>query len=622
MSKRKIITIFLLSILSIIILIGTIYFVTRPRRPKDPKAVNIPLININAIDKNGQTALHHAIEKKNIEALNVILKRKANVDIADKSGNTPLHLAVKTQNYVAIDAILKKKANVNLANKSGNTPLHLAVEMGSLNNVRKLLIYGADMHIKNNDGYAPYQIIFKNPNILNIADIMNEFRYSKDGPDEMLLSDSDGITLPMIYLKTNKYFAANQFLLRRKKSEYKDLINKQDKNGKTILHYFADSAFTQDIRFQSSKVHLLEQMLEMGADPTIADRDGKTAIHYLAQNKSHSISSSLYELMIFYGASLNVQDNSGNLPLHYSMFSGNESIINFLIYMTKDVNTANNEGRTPLHELCRSNINEELKIRIAEELISKGANINAKDKNGNSPLHFMDAEDYHLFEQLYRSGVSIDARNQANEFPAVSIISGITSGITFFYVRWVTYREGAKLYKEVRADPEVIGVVPYGTKLDVITLVSNKPDVDNAKQKTDWFFVSWNGMKGWVTKKTGHFPAFNTLDLEKSIIESEQFKEIRTHIWAEVPGFGYYNYIKFLDNGEFHVKSGGRKEHGKWLYENNKLTAYSQPEKETCSDDNQECQKKRDWEFLHVYGSQMHVFVNGSLQYFFKDKEK
>jgi len=52
------------------------------------------VINVNAQDRDGKTALHYAVEEKQIAFLNILLyEQKADPSIQDYEGNTPLSLA-------------------------------------------------------------------------------------------------------------------------------------------------------------------------------------------------------------------------------------------------------------------------------------------------------------------------------------------------------------------------------------------------------------------------------------------------------------------------------------------------------------------------------------------------
>ena len=69
--------------------------------------------------------------------------------------------------------------------------------------------------------------------------------------------------------------------------------------------------------------------------------------------------------------------------LHQAVIAGNIQSVTNLLNNGADINAKNGLGWTPLHAAIRSNHKD-----IVELLISKGADVNAKDNNGQTPLHF------------------------------------------------------------------------------------------------------------------------------------------------------------------------------------------------------------------------------------------
>lgn len=90
---------------------------------------------INASDKNGVTALHHAVRFRSPTAVEALIEHGANVNQAcRKSGSTPLHRAVTTtgapgtagKRQEAIEIIrllLAAGANPSITNKSERKPI-------------------------------------------------------------------------------------------------------------------------------------------------------------------------------------------------------------------------------------------------------------------------------------------------------------------------------------------------------------------------------------------------------------------------------------------------------------------------------------------------------------------
>lgn len=72
-----------------------------------------------------QTCLHVAAGAGCVEALTLILTYKPDVNAIDKNGDTALNVAVNAGEIDAIKKLLENKVKVNIPNKAGNTALHV-----------------------------------------------------------------------------------------------------------------------------------------------------------------------------------------------------------------------------------------------------------------------------------------------------------------------------------------------------------------------------------------------------------------------------------------------------------------------------------------------------------------
>ncbi|KCV69022.1 TKL protein kinase [Fonticula alba] len=84
--------------------------------------------------------------------------------------------------------------------------------------------------------------------------------------------------------------------------------------------------------------------LEFGVDPNAVNSTGDTALHYAAMSGNLD----LVEKLIAASASLNVANDHGNIPLHYSCFWRHEHISRFLIEKGELVTAVNSFQKSPL----------------------------------------------------------------------------------------------------------------------------------------------------------------------------------------------------------------------------------------------------------------------------------
>ncbi len=94
--------------------------------------------DINKQDGAGFTALHFACQENNIELVELLIERGAELEIRDVYGNTPLIRAVSSfrGNGEVIDYLLSKGADMNVKNDYGHSAIEWAKNVGNYNIVQ------------------------------------------------------------------------------------------------------------------------------------------------------------------------------------------------------------------------------------------------------------------------------------------------------------------------------------------------------------------------------------------------------------------------------------------------------------------------------------------------------
>lgn len=142
-------------------------------------------------------------------------------------------------------------------------------------------------------------------------------------------------------------------------------------------------------------VGALKALLDKGADPNGRGPAGETALHHLGspvhikKGPKRCLHETGIRLLLQHGASVTIQDEFGNTPLHYAAFGSNMHI--FSLYtaglpvdsLHNDAlkSIKNNSGETLLHWAAAGK-----KIDILRFLLSSGADVNAANDNGWTPL--------------------------------------------------------------------------------------------------------------------------------------------------------------------------------------------------------------------------------------------
>ncbi|KAF3792071.1 Ankyrin repeat domain-containing protein [Nymphaea thermarum] len=114
--------------------------------------------DIDAVNKDGFTALHKAVMVKKEAVVMHLLRIGANPHVRDRDGATLLHYAVQVGSLKLVKLLLKYKVDVNLADDEGWTPLHLAIQSRCRDIAKVLLVNGADKTRRTKNGKTPLDL--------------------------------------------------------------------------------------------------------------------------------------------------------------------------------------------------------------------------------------------------------------------------------------------------------------------------------------------------------------------------------------------------------------------------------------------------------------------------------
>lgn len=122
--------------------------------------------------------------------------------------------------------------------------------------------------------------------------------------------------------------------------------------------------------------HVVQLLLERGADPNMADHVGVTPLHYA--NKKE-----VAQLLLGRGAEMNMADRYGNTPLSQAALNGHIDAALILLDRGARPNIGNIVGDTPLHFAAYEGHKDVVRL-----LLNRGAEPNMAGQVGRTPLHF------------------------------------------------------------------------------------------------------------------------------------------------------------------------------------------------------------------------------------------
>ena len=241
--------------------------------------------------------LLYATQKNKIECIKTIISHKdVDINCVGSSRKTPAMICAELGNQESLSLLISdSRCKINFQNSSGETALHCAVRGGNEKCVKELMKAGAKGSLCDNDGNTPLILASKTryPNLAVLKQLLEE----------------------------------------------KSVINIQNKEGRTALHYTCGQAMGTEL------------LLSSGANPDIQDSQENSPLHIAAIEGFDTIMFCL----ITYNCSVNLINTFGLLPLHYVAMKGHWKVVEAISHAEGLLDAPDKCGKTPLMNAIENN---------------------------------------------------------------------------------------------------------------------------------------------------------------------------------------------------------------------------------------------------------------------------
>ncbi|XP_051241982.1 kinase D-interacting substrate of 220 kDa B isoform X1 [Dicentrarchus labrax] len=416
--------------------------------------------NVNLDDVDCWTALISAAKEGHIEVVRELLENNANLEHRDMGGWTAVMWAAYKGRTDVAQLLLEKGANPNITGQYSVYPIIWAAGRGHAEIVHLLLQHGAKVNCSDKYGTTPLIWAARKGHYESVMHLLaNGADVDQEGANSMTA---------LIVAVKGGYTEVVKELLKRNPN-----VNMTDKDGNTALAIAAKEGHTE----------IVQDLLDAGTYVNIPDRSGETMLIGAVRGGHVEIVRALLNKY----ADIDVRGQDGKTALYWAVEKGNATMVRDILQCNPDTESCTKEGETPLIKATKMR-----NIEIVELLLDKGAKVSALDKKGDTPLHIaIRGRSRKLAELLLRNpkdGRLLYRPNKAGETPYNIDCTHQKSILTQIF--------GAKHLSPSESDGDMLGYDLYSSALaDILSEPTMQPPICVG------LYAQWGSGKSFLLKK-------------------------------------------------------------------------------------------------------------------------
>lgn len=357
---------------------------------------SLPLIEVllghgadaGAMSDSGFTPLIVAAAGGHLDVCKLFVEReKVDVNAMHESGVSALMYAAAGGHAEVVGYLVARGADVNAVHVQGGSALMEAATAGGLDVMKVLVEAGADYHIKDNDAVTPLMSAASQGH-LNVT----EYLVGEKGVGPDARANSGGTAL--MFAAGGGHLQVCKYLLEKgvdvnaaaiATPEYLNQINEAIAAGNTDVEPHTNGVTSLMVAALGGHSEVVKLLLEHGADPTMVDENGGTALENALKVKDIEAAQALVEA----GASPDIryEDDEGKKhnPLLDALHDKNEGFATALVQKGAPTGQKDRRGRTALVLAAEAGLASTVAALLAREDLAP-EDLDAETKEGETAL--------------------------------------------------------------------------------------------------------------------------------------------------------------------------------------------------------------------------------------------
>lgn len=361
-------------------------------------------------DNKGKLPIHYASNRSSL-LLEKILQAVPCSNILDSKGRSPLFYI---SNFKCAKVLFEHNLNANIKDFEGNTAFKYLLNISKHNAVRGIIeAFGSEV-IEIDTFKSPKEVENLVINLIQnkvltpklFSYISQQLGYKFESYSEML----SHLIPYVIVCHMTEYVG----IIRNTNID----LNKEYSNGKYFIFSAIQEMMDAFYYYQYTVGSLLLELYNLGVDISKVNKQGDCILHKIYRDSTER---SNLDIVIPHlkPEIFSLQDSFGNTPLNYIIYQyglfhsadGKSFDLVLAIKQANDVDFKTKEGLTLLHQVSEfSKDHSEVMVHtIMQFLIKNGNDINSKDINSLTPLHYAcRIGSYQSFKILLSMGADIN----------------------------------------------------------------------------------------------------------------------------------------------------------------------------------------------------------------------